>query len=109
LVQLIVAAVWGGLTVFLLGLVFYYRSNAAFWQEVAENAEGSRDDAIKVSSQALDAKQSAEDGFKKAKDFFEERQKQPLVAVMTDTQCENIAKFLEERLLGFSKPTGMVQ
>jgi hypothetical protein len=109
LVEIVVAAVWGGLTVFLTGLILYYRSEAKFWRGEVAQAEVLRDEAVTLSAKALEAKDGAEEGFKKAKDFFDERNKIPLLAIMTDEQCGRIAKYLEEHLLGFSKSTGMIQ
>lgn len=109
MIPLILAAVAGGLIVFLLGLAIYYRSDAKFWRIETASARAQRDEAVTLSSRALEAKQNTEDGFTKAKQFYDERSKLPLRAVVTDEQCENMAKFIAGKVVGATRLNETIQ
>jgi len=88
---LILAALAGGLILLFIGTTIFYRSCVI-------DAENKRDEAISMSARALEAKQVAEEGFAKAKTFFDERNKIPLLALMTEEQMDKLAGVLAERL-----------
>ena len=92
MLSIILAAIAGAAILFFILTTLIYRGQV-------KNAESERDEAIKLASQAMDAKQSAEDGFTKAKQFFDDKMKMPVAAIMTDEQIDNIAKYLAGKLL----------
>jgi hypothetical protein len=89
---LILAAVAGALILLFLATTLIYRGQV-------KGAEAERDEAVTLAAQAMEAKTSAEEGFKQIKLWVEERQKLPLQAIMTDEQVDHIAKYLGGRIL----------
>src|SRR6266403_4180394 len=79
-------------------LIFFFASAAWFYRGCVRDAESKRDEAILLSAQSMQAKQNAEDGFTKAKTWFDERNKQPLVALFTEEQIDKLVGILSERL-----------
>ena len=63
-----------------------------------KDAEAKRDEAIKVAAGALEAKKNAEEGFLKAKEFFEKHMQTPVNALMTDEQVDRISAYLGGKL-----------
>lgn len=92
LVSLILAAVAGAIIFGLFVSTLVYRGRAL-------DAENKRDEAITLAADALVAKKNAEEGFEKAKIFFEKHMSQPLNALMTDEQVDKIAQYLAGKLL----------
>jgi hypothetical protein len=89
-------AVWGAVTALL--------AVAAIVSTVrVKRAEQLRDEAVQLAAHAMNAKQSAEDGFVKAKAWFDEQSKRPITALMTDDQCENVAKYVAGRVTGVTR------
>jgi len=79
-------------------LIFFFASASWFYRGCVRDAEAKRDEAISMAARALEAKQNAEDGFSKAKAYFDERNKLPLVALFTEEQLEKLTGILSERL-----------
>lgn len=90
--NLILAGMVGAALLFFILSALYYRG-------IVKDAEAERDDAIKTASQALDAKESAEEGFQKMKVVFDEKMKMPVAAVITQEQLDYICRYLAERLM----------
>jgi len=88
---LILAAIAGGLILLLFLTTLNYRGRAI-------NAESKRDEAITMSARALEAKQTAEEGFSKMKTLFDEKMKMPVAAFVSDEQINVIANYLAEKL-----------
>lgn len=84
---LILSAVAGALIFALFVSTIVYRGQAV-------DAETKRDEAITLAADALVAKKNAEEGFEKAKLFFEKHMNQPLTALMTDEQCDRVANYI---------------
>lgn len=79
-------------------LIFFFGAAAWFYRGCVRDAEAKRDEAVSMAARALEAKQNAEDGFSKAKLYFDERNKIPLVALFTEEQMDKLAGILSERL-----------
>lgn len=79
-------------------LIFFFAALAWFYRGCVQDAETKRDEAQTMAARALEAKQTAEDGFRKAKEYFDERNKIPLVALFTEEQMDKLAGILSERL-----------
>lgn len=90
-------------------LIFFFASAAWFYRGCVRDAESKRDEALKIATQALEAKQNAEEGFTKAKNWFDERNKLPLVALFTDEQMDKLVGILAERLFMSQVRTEKVQ
>jgi len=88
---LILAGFAGAVIFLLLISTFTYRGRVL-------EAEFKRDEAVNMCADALEAKKNAEDGFVKAKAFFDERLKLPVAALMTDEQIDRIAEYLASKL-----------
>lgn len=91
-----VIAVWGAVTALLAVTSVYYAVRV-------KRAEYLRDEAVELAELCMDAKKSAEDGFTKAKEFFDVQLKRPVTAIMTDDQCENVAKYVAGRVVGSTR------
>jgi hypothetical protein len=90
-------------------LIFFFASTTWFYRGCVRDAEQKRDEAQHMAAQALEAKATAEDGFSKAKQFFDERNKIPLVALFTEEQMDKLAGILAERLFMSQVRTEKVQ
>lgn len=75
-------------------LIFFFAALAWFYRGCVLDAETKRDEAQTMAARALEAKQNAEDGFSKAKAWFDERAKIPLIATFTPEQLEDLKKEL---------------
>lgn len=100
--ELVLAAGAGAAILGLSVLTLYYGLRV-------RNAESERNEAVRLAARAMEAKEAAEEGFKKAKEFFDERLKLPVVASMTDEQCENLARYLAGKLIGVTRATETLQ
>jgi hypothetical protein len=90
--QLILAGFAGAVIIIFVITTLIYRGQI-------KGAESERDDAIKIASQALDAKQSAEEGFAKMRELFDEKMKMPVAAIITQEQLDQAVRYLAERLM----------
>jgi hypothetical protein len=99
---LIVAAVWGALTLALASTAFYYRGRV-------KSAEFERNEAVRLANEAMAAKKLVEEGFKQAKEWFEKNLARPAVAVLTDEQLDTVAKYLGGRLLPYTSTISPVK
>lgn len=99
MLQLIVVAVWGGLTVILAGLAIFYGS-------IVKDAEHRRDIAEEIAQEAIQKQKSIEEDFGKLKVFFEQSMNRPITAMITDEQIDHISKHIGAKLLPFTSRLG---
>jgi len=90
-----------GETVLILGFIYYAAR--------VKSAEKSEAEAWTLAKQCMDAKDAAEDGFKKAKEFFDEAAKRPTLSVFTPDQLEDLAKQLGMKLFLYSNTPDVKQ
>lgn len=73
------------------------------------DAENKRDEAIEVAAGALEAKKNAEEGFLKAKEFFEKHMQTPIQALMTDEQVDRVAQYVAGKVFLSSSAISQVK
>ena len=71
---------------------------AIYYMARVKAAEKDAAEAWILAKQCMDAKEAAEDGFNKAKEFFDALKKQPTVAMFTPEQLEDLSRQLGHKM-----------
>lgn len=100
--ELILAGVAGASILALSVSTLVYRGQV-------KDAENKRDEAIRVAAGALEAKKNAEEGFLKAKEFFEKHMSTPVSALMTDEQVDRVAQYVAGKVFLSSNAVSQVK